>query len=92
MPPRVSKAKKKMLEGAESKVTEKKERKRRPREPREAPKETESHGPSAASMYYELSRSPQEPRKSSLRAPEELLASQRGARRVSKNLPEAPES
>ena len=61
------KLREKELEGAKSKLREKKSSKKRERERQEAPKEFESHDPSALAVDYELPRSRQEPPNSSQR-------------------------
>ena len=81
------KLRKKELEGTKSKLREKKSSKKREREREGAPKELGCHGSSALAIDYELRMSPLESRKSYQRAHEEILGSQHGARRDSKEFP-----
>ena len=82
MLPRGLEAKKKGARGNKKQAErEKKSSKNRKRKREGAPKEFESHGSLALSVDYDLPRSPRESRKSSQRAPEELLGSQHGTRR-----------
>ena len=54
---KVLKLRKKELEGAESKLREKKDSQKQPREPQEAPKEAPSHDPRSLLPNYEVPRS-----------------------------------
>ena len=78
---KVLKPRKKELEGAESKLREKKDSKKLSRELQEAPKELEKHDPLSLSTDYKLPRGRCDPPQSPQRALEELLERQIGVRK-----------